>query len=119
LGHLFGSAYERGKLVLSKTEPPPPRNQPLAIPSDRMKPFDWGIRFEPVVKQIYEDKYGVTLKELGRLTHPIDPRCSASPDGLIYDCPKNERTGRLIEIKCPATREVDGKISKKYYWQIQ
>jgi len=119
LGHLFGSAYERGKLVLSKTEPPPPRNQPLAIPSDRMKPFDWGIRFEPVVKQIYEDKYGVTLKELGRLTHPIDPRCSASPDGLIYDCPKNERTGRLIEIKCPATREVDGKISKKYYWQMQ
>lgn len=119
LGHLFASPYERGKLVESKTKPPPPRYQPLAIPSDRMRAFDWGIRFEPVVKQIYEDKYGVTLKELGRLVHPVDPRCSASPDGLIYDCPKGERTGRLIEIKCPVTREVDGIISKKYLWQMQ
>jgi hypothetical protein len=119
LGHLFASPYERGKFVLSKTEPPAPRYQPLAIPSDRMMAFDWGIRFEPVVKQIYEEKYGVTLKELGRLVHPVDPRCSASPDGLIYDCPKNERTGRLIEIKCPVTRELDGKISKKYLWQMQ
>ena len=119
LGHLFASPYERGKFVVSKTEPPAPRYQPLAIPSDRMMAFDWGIRFEPVVKQIYEEKYGVTLKELGRLVHPVDPRCSASPDGLIYDCPKNERTGRLIEIKCPVTRELDGKISKKYLWQMQ
>ena len=119
LGHLFASPYERGKFVISKTKPPAPRYQPLAIPSDRMMAFDWGIRFEPVVKQIYEEKYGVTLKELGRMVHPVDPRCSASPDGLIYDCPKNERTGRLIEIKCPATREVDGKISKKYLWQMQ
>jgi hypothetical protein len=119
LGHLFASHYERGKFVVSKTKPPAPRYQPLAIPSDRMMAFDWGIRFEPVVKQIYEEKYGVTIKELGRLVHPVDPRCSASPDGLIYDCPKGERTGRLIEIKCPATREVDGKISKKYLWQMQ
>jgi hypothetical protein len=119
LGGLFASPYERGKLVVSKTKPPAPRYQPLAIPSDRMMAFDWGIRFEPVVKQIYEEKYGVTIKELGRLVHPVDPRCSASPDGLIYDCPKAERTGRLIEIKCPATREVDGKISKKYLWQMQ
>ena len=119
LGHLFASPYERGKFVISKTKPPAPRYQPLAIPSDRMMAFDWGIRFEPVVKQIYEEKYGVTLKELGRMVHPVDPRCSASPDGLIYDCPKGERTGRLIEIKCPATREVDGKISKKYLWQMQ
>ena len=119
LGHLFASPYERGKLVLSKTVPPQPRYQPLAIPSDRMRAFDWGIRFEPVVKQIYEHKYGVTIKELGRLVHPVDPRCSASPDGLIYDCPKGERTGRLIEIKCPVTREVDGIISKKYLWQMQ
>ena len=119
LGHLFASPYERGKLVLSKTVPPQPRYQPLAIPSDRMRAFDWGIRFEPVVKQSYEHKYGVTIKDLGRLVHPVDPRCSASPDGLIYDCPKGERTGRLIEIKCPVTREVDGIISKKYLWQMQ
>jgi hypothetical protein len=119
LGNLFAAPRQRAKLVVSKTLPYVPRNQPHAILSDRMSAFDWGIRFEPVVKQIYELKYGVTLRELGRLHHPIDPRCTASPDGLVYHCPKNERKGRLIEIKCPVTREIDGIIPKDYYTQMQ
>jgi len=84
-----------------------------------MSAFDWGIRFEPVVKQIYEYKYGATIKELGRLIHPTYDKCSASPDGLVYSCPKSEKRGRLIEIKCPVTREIDGSIPKDYYAQIQ
>lgn len=119
LGNLFAAPRQRAKLVVSKTVPPVPRQQPLAVPSDHMSAFDWGIRFEPVVKQIYEWKYGVTMKELGRLHHQTDPRCTASPDGLIYDCPKNERRGRLIEIKCPVTREITGIIPKDYYSQMQ
>ena len=119
LGKLFASARERAKLVLSKTVPYPERNQPLAVMSEYMSAFDWGIRLEPVVKQIYEARYGVTVKELGRLSHPMDPRCMASPDGLVYHCPLNQRTGRLIEIKCPVTREIDGTIPKDYYAQIQ
>jgi len=119
LGSLFASARTRAQLVVSKTVPRPARNQPLATHSDSMTAFDWGIRFEPVVKQIYQHKYGTTLKELGRLIHPTYSKCSASPDGLIYDCPKSERTGRLVEIKCPVTREIDGNIPKDYYAQIQ
>jgi len=119
LGSLFAAPRQRATLVVSKTVPPVPRQQPLAVPSDHMRAFDWGIRFEPVVKQIYEWKYGVTMKELGRLHHQTDPRCTASPDGLIYDCPKNERRGRLIEIKCPVTREITGVIPKDYYAQMQ
>lgn len=119
LGHLFGSARERAKLVIAKTLPYQPRNQSLAVVSERMSAFDWGIRFEPVVKQIYEHKYGTVIKELGRLSHKVDPRCTASPDGLIYSCPKNERAGRLIEIKCPVTREIDGTVPKDYYAQMQ
>ena len=119
LGHLFASPRQRAKLVVSKTVPHESFVQQLAITSDRMSAFDWGIRFEPVVKQIYEYKYGVTVKELGRLHHPTDPRCTASPDGLVYTCPKNERTGRLIEIKCPVTREMDGSVPKDYYSQMQ
>ena len=119
LGKLFASPRERAKLVLSKTVPYVQRFQPLAVLSDSMSAFDWGIRFEPVVKQIYESKYGVTIKELGRLSHLLDPRCTASPDGLIYSCPKNERIGRLIEIKCPVTREIDGTVPKDYYAQMQ
>jgi len=119
IGNLFAAPRTRAKMVLAKTLPPQPRYQPLAVFSDRMAAFDWGIRFEPVAKQLYEYKYGVTVKELGRLIHPTDTRCSASPDGLVYSCPKNERTGRLIEIKCPVTREIDGTVPKDYYAQMQ
>lgn len=119
LGRLFASPRERGKLVMSKIESPLPRSQQLATFSDYMSAFDWGIRFEPVVKQIYEFKYGTTLKELGRLIHETDPRCSASPDGLVYDCPQGVRTGRLIEIKCPVSREINDTIPKDYYSQMQ
>jgi len=117
LGSLFASPRQRAKLVLSKTVPYPTRYQPLAVSSDRMSAFDWGIRFEPVVKQIYEYRYCAIIKELGRMNHPTNTRCTASPDGLIYSCP--QRKGRLIEIKCPVTREIDGTIPKDYYAQMQ
>lgn len=119
LGNLFASVRQRAKMVMSKTVPYQSRNQSLATTSCRMSAFDWGIRFEPVVKQIYEYKYGTIIKELGRLYHQTDKRCAASPDGLVYYCPKNERTGRLIEIKCPVTRIINGSIPKDYYSQIQ
>ncbi len=119
LGQLFGSPYARGKLVLSKTQPYQPRNQLLATYSDQMSAFDWGIRFEPVVKQIYEEKHGATVRELGRLAHPTDPRCMASPDGLVYRARDPARVGRLVEIKCPVTREITGVIPKDYYTQMQ
>lgn len=122
LGNLFASPYQRAKFVKSKTVPYKIRNQPLAIPSERMSAFDWGIRFEPVVKQIYEYKYGAIIKELGRLPHPMEPRCMASPDGLIYDTMTQSyknKVGRLIEIKCPVTREIDGGVPKEYYDQMQ
>lgn len=121
-GTLFASPRGRAKMVVSKTEPYVARNNPLAVLSNSMSAFDWGIRFEPVVKQIYEHKYGVEVRELGRLHHPIDPRCTASPDGLIYNCNNPEyiyKKGRLIEIKCPVTREIDGSIPKDYYTQMQ
>ena len=56
-----------------------------------------------------------------QLSHPTDPRCTASPDGLIYHCPLNQRTGRLIEIKCPVTREIkeNNPPPPDYYSQMQ
>jgi hypothetical protein len=116
LGVLFGPARARAQMVMSKTKLPEPRNQALSCSSDRMGPFDWGIRFEPVVKQIYCYKYHATIKDLGRLVDLEDKRCTASPDGLVYTGP---RAGRLIEIKCPVTREPDGVVPKEYYMQMQ
>jgi hypothetical protein len=119
LGSLFSSAKSRSALIMSKVNPQPRPNQPLAVPSHSMTAFDWGIRFEPVVKQIYNYKYQTTLHELGRLLSDTDSRCSASPDGLVLQDPANRRTGRLLEIKCPVTRAPDGKVPKDYYTQVQ
>ena len=116
LGTLFGSPRARAQMVMAKTKLPEPRTQALACTSDRMGPFDWGIRFEPVVKQIYSYKYNAIIKELGRLVDLEDKRCTASPDGLVYT---GSRAGRLIEIKCPVTREPDGTVPKEYYMQMQ
>ena len=119
LGNLFGSVKQRAHLIMSKVNPVLRPSKVLAMPSNEMNAMDWGVRFEPVVKDIYNFKYGTTIKELGRIINPEDNRCSASPDGLIYSDPSNVRTGRLIEIKCPVTRKPDGKIPKDYYLQIQ
>lgn len=119
LGNLFSSPRIRAKMVLSKTLPYEPRNQQLAVPSDSMSAFDWGIRFEPVVKQIYELKYNAIVKEVGRLYHQTDKRCTASPDGLVYESENDKKTGRLVEIKCPVTRVIDGSVPKDYYAQMQ
>lgn len=119
LGGLTGSPRARAQLIMSKLSPKERLSQTLAVPSAAMTPFDWGIRFEPVVKLIYEYKHRVEIRELGRLVSEEDVRCSASPDGLLYSDPTNERTGRLIEIKCPVTRIPDGKVPKDYYSQIQ
>jgi hypothetical protein len=113
---LFGTPSARAKFILEKANPEPRKSQPLVIASQYMSPFDWGIRFEPVVKQIYEHKYSATIKELGRLISDVNERLSASPDGLVYSGP---RMGRLLEIKCPVTREPDGIIPKQYYTQMQ
>jgi hypothetical protein len=116
LDDIFASPRVRGLLVMAKANPQPRPSQSLAVFSNRMTAFDWGIRFEPVVKMIYEHKYSAEIKELGRLISSADSRLSASPDGLVYSGP---RGGRLIEIKCPVSREPDGTISRKYYTQMQ
>jgi hypothetical protein len=83
-----------------------------------MGPFDWGIRFEPVVKQILA-RDGVEIVESGRLVHPKDPLLAASPDGLIVTAKDKTRVGRLVEIKCPITRAVGEGIPFEYWCQMQ
>lgn len=118
LEDVFASDRVRAQLVMSKANPQQRPAQSLATFSVRMSAFDWGIRFEPVVKQIYEAMYCADIKELGRLHSSADNRLTASPDGLVYssNCGKG---GRLLEIKCPVTREPNGIIPKKYYTQMQ
>ena len=91
----------------------------LACPTTEMGPFDWGVRFEPVVKQVLSSRWGCKIIDTGRLMHPTDPLLAASPDGILYDAAEPARVGRLLEIKCPITRAVNGTIPFEYWCQMQ
>lgn len=113
---LFGSPYQRGQLVLAKANPQPRLQNKLVARTQWMTPFDWGIRFEPVVSQIYENITKCKLGELGRIVSKKDPRVAASPDAIVVD---GERLGRLVEMKAPVTRKINGDIPAEYYAQMQ
>jgi hypothetical protein len=128
---LFGTPRAFSQMVLSKVPPSPAAvgaaaaaaptrsTNRLACMTCEMGPFDWGIRFEPVVKQHLERLWGARIAESGRLTHPTDPHLAASPDGLILSAADPARVGRLVEIKCPITREVGDGIPFEYWCQMQ
>lgn len=107
-----------GSATGSVTGSPPPLSNRLACLTCEMGPFDWGIRFEPVVKQVLE-KEGVLIAESGRLLHPKDTHLAASPDGLILEAADPRRVGRLVEIKCPISRKIGEGIPFEYWCQMQ
>ena len=118
--NLFGSARGRANLISSKVNYVPKDYLPqLAFPTSQINALTWGIRFEPVVKQILEKKWSAKIHDLGRLVHKTDTHLAASPDGLIVSTPHKERLGRLIEIKCPYSRKVGAEIPFEYWVQMQ
>lgn len=67
------------------------------VPKYITKEMQWGVDQEPVAKEYFTAKTGMTITDLGFVDHPYIDNCGASPDGLI------ESQGALIEIKCPTT----------------
>lgn len=126
IGDLFESDATRQSLIWSKIVPKENKAQSTnqAVSCEHLTPFDWGHKFEPVVKMLLEWKYCVDIAELGRICHPTEPRLAASPDGIVTRIRKGansrkELIGCLVEIKCPISRKPNGRISSKYYHQIQ
>ena len=83
-----------------------------------LNPFTWGIRFEPIVKQIYQALTGTRVVDLGRLKHKTDKRLAASPDGLIIEGP-DQRLSRFVEFKAPVTRKILSIVPEDYMAQMQ
>jgi hypothetical protein len=83
-----------------------------------LNPFQWGWRYEPVIRNLYETEVAKApvVDTLGRLRHRTLPRLAASPDGLIMS---GDRGGRLLEIKAPKTRQLNGQVPAEYYCQMQ
>jgi len=122
ISKVFGSPRERGTLVMMKAGKleVPGRGGPSVCYRESMNPFDWGICFEPVVKQIIEHQWEAMVHECGRFVHLKDTRLAASPDGLILRSKKHpDMAGNLLEIKCPKSRKIGLKIPSDYYYQMQ
>jgi hypothetical protein len=83
----------------------------------------WGHMFEPVSVQIYEHLTGEKVLFMGCIPHPLIPYLGASPDGVVSpwetDGGRCQRVQRLLEIKNPISRQIDGIPSEAYWIQQQ
>jgi len=116
---IFGTPLGRGRLVMKKAHPAPIGPRRVACKTSAMTALDWGMRFEPVAKQVLEREWGAVIGECGRLYHPTMARLAASPDGFIIDADDKTHVGRLLEIKCPISRKIGGEVPHKYWVQMQ
>lgn len=137
-GHEFGSlcvgsVAERAAVIQKKcaplavravaaapdeTEDETPEQTVFVSGENGLSAFKWGWRYEPVARQLFETLVAQSpvYDGLGRVKHATLSRLGASPDGLITE---GSRAGRLLEIKCPISRIIDGKIPIRYYCQMQ
>jgi hypothetical protein len=118
LWKLFGSPAQLNSLIYEKCKGADVRskdtNGDVLMPNAR----NWGIKYEPVTVQIYEDMYKTKVNtNYGCLPHPVLP-IGASPDGIVTDN-QSDRYGRLVEIKNIFNREIDGIPSEEYWIQMQ
>ena len=71
-----------------------------------------GEKYESVARDLYCEKTGEVVHELGLVQHPELPWLGGSADGVT-------ESGKLIEIKCPMSRKIDDKVPKHYLAQLQ
>jgi putative phage-type endonuclease len=107
------TASARNELIVSKLTPPKKQDGP------GVGALIWGTRFEPIAKEIYCHTEKVNLVDLSCVRHPEHAFLGASPDGLILTT--DERNGRLIELKCPISRQFSDEtpVPDAYYHQMQ
>lgn len=86
--------------------------------SDDSGPRHWGVKYEPVSIQYYAYAYHTRVEEFGCLMHPIHSCLAASPDGINVE-PSSPLYGRLVEIKNPFSREINGNPKEEYWVQCQ
>tara|TARA_B100001063_G_C16776690_1_gene566083 strand:- start:2051 stop:3373 length:1323 start_codon:yes stop_codon:yes gene_type:complete len=106
---------KQNQLILSK-----------CLPIDFSKKFSTNInsachnghRYEPLSIMHYEKDFNTIVGEFGCIRHQTHKFLRASPDGINID-PKNLRYGRLVEVKNPTSRQLDGIPEKAYWVQMQ
>ena len=82
----------------------------------------WGTRFEQIAKDIYcSQNPGINIVDTTCIPHPEYSFLGASPDGILRCADTTHPLhNRLIEIKCPISRVLDGSpVSAQYMCQMQ
>jgi len=89
------------------------------------KPFEpnpiteWGVKYEDVAIQFYEELYNVKILDFGMVPHPDFEAFGASPDGICEDTGNDEYLARMVEIKCPPKRKFTKTVPPHYLMQVQ
>ena len=79
-----------------------------------------GVKYEDVAVNIYENRNRVKVAEYGCIPHPKYDFIGASPDGICsYESENRQYIGRMLEIKCPKSRELNGQVPEYYFCQVQ
>ena len=114
----FGIAYDmnpytdKNKIILKKCGHEEPFVGNSAIKH--------GVKYEDVAIKIYEQRNNVSVSEYGCISHPTVPFIGASPDGICnYNSKNKNYIGRMLEIKCPKSRKLDGFVPPYYFLQVQ
>jgi putative phage-type endonuclease len=90
----------------------------LSSPVNVNTAMHWGQKYEPLSVMIYEGKYNTKIGDFGCIQHETYKFLGASPDGINID-QTSQRFGRMLEIKNPVNREIDGVPKKEYWIQMQ
>jgi hypothetical protein len=124
-GVVYGTANAFQTAMAKKCQPAMTDEDIAALPTESrivytspLNAFQWGWRYEPVIRTLYEEEVAESpiCDTLGRIRHPTLPRLAASPDGIIIE---GDKAGRLLEIKAPVSRVLNGVIPQEYYCQMQ
>ena len=99
----------RDELLLGKIIPKPYESNPIT---------EWGVKYEDVAIQFYEELYNVKVLDFGLIPHPEFKAFGASPDGICDDTGNDEYVGRMVEIKCPPKRKFTKTVPGHYLMQV-
>lgn len=81
---------------------------------------DRGNELEPVARELFIERTGYDVRQVGFVTHDDSPVLGCSPDGLIYE---NDIPVAGLEIKCPLGKNharylVEGVLPAEYKAQV-
>ena len=108
---IFNSDSSQSQLIIEKSEP---------LDVNKFKninlnsPMHHGQKYERVSILYYEYINNTRVSEFGCVKHSKYSYIAASPDGIVCD-ENSPLYGRMLEIKNPFSREIDG-IPKMEYW---